>query len=190
MHDLVTLGEVMLRLSVASPARFETARQLDVLIGGAEANVAAACARLGLRAAWGSALPANPWGERIRRELAGHGVDCAHVRMTQGARVGGYFLEHGVGPRAARGVPRPRAPPLFVGQAGARPVFGLTGAPEQALEALGPLAPKATVVLLRGGDGSLVLDGGRVCRPRIAPAGQGGGPIRAGDADPARLPSE
>src|SRR3972149_6949325 len=86
MPALVTLGEVMLRLSVPSPARFETARQLDVLIGGAEANVAAACARLGLRAAWVSALPANPWGERIRRELTGHGVDCAHVRMTAGAR--------------------------------------------------------------------------------------------------------
>src|SRR3990172_12048441 len=102
MHDLVTLGEVMLRLSVASPARFETARQLDVLIGGAEANVAAACARLGLRAAWVSALPANPWGERIRRELAGHGVDCAHVRMTEGARVGVYFLQHRVAPPPTR----------------------------------------------------------------------------------------
>ena len=49
MHDLVAIGEVMLRLSIPSPARFETARQLDVQVGGAEANVAAACARLGLR---------------------------------------------------------------------------------------------------------------------------------------------
>src|SRR3972149_4427253 len=104
MHDLVTLGEVMLRLSVAPPARFEPARQLDVLIGGAEANVAAACARLGLRAAWVSALPANPWGERVRRELSAHGGDCTHVRMTDGARVGVYFLEHGVAPRPTRGL--------------------------------------------------------------------------------------
>ena len=59
MHDLVAIGEVMLRLSMPSPARIETARQLDVQIGGAEANVAAACARLGLRTAWISALPAN-----------------------------------------------------------------------------------------------------------------------------------
>ena len=62
MHDLVTLGEVMLRLAVPSPGRIETARQLDVQIGGAEANVAAACARLGLRTAWMSALPAGTWG--------------------------------------------------------------------------------------------------------------------------------
>jgi 2-dehydro-3-deoxygluconokinase len=55
MHDLVTLGEVLLRLAIPSPARFETARQLDVQIGGAEANVAAVGARLGLRTAWISA---------------------------------------------------------------------------------------------------------------------------------------
>ena len=102
MHDLVTLGEVMLRLAIPSPARFETARALDVQMGGAEANVAAACARLGLRSAWISALPANPWGERIRRELAGHGVDTAGVRMTEQARVGVYFVEYGVPPRPTR----------------------------------------------------------------------------------------
>ena len=102
MHDLVTLGEVLLRLSVPSPARFETARQLDVQVGGAEANVAAACARLGLKVAWISALPANQWGDRIRRELVGHGVDCAHVRTIEHARVGVYFLEYGVPPRPVR----------------------------------------------------------------------------------------
>src|SRR2546427_7785695 len=99
MHDVVTLGEVLLRLAVPSPARFETARTLDVQIGGAEANVAAACARLGMKAAWISALPANPWGDRVRRELAGHGVDCSYGRMVAGARLGGYFLEYGAPPR-------------------------------------------------------------------------------------------
>jgi len=99
VHDLVTLGEVLLRLSVPSPGRVETARTLDVQIGGAEANVAAACARLGMKAAWISALPANPWGDRVRRELAGHGVDCSYVRMVDGARLGVYFLEYGAPPR-------------------------------------------------------------------------------------------
>src|SRR5256712_11487159 len=119
MHDLVTLGEVLLRLSIPSPGRIETARQLDVQVGGAEANVAAACARLGLKVAWISALPANPWGERTRRELVGHGVDCAHVRMTEGARIGVYFLEYGVPPppvpllyhRRASPFPRPTEGP-------------------------------------------------------------------------------
>src|SRR3989441_3567003 len=102
MHDLVTLGEVMLRLAVPSPGRFETARQLDVQIGGAEANVAATCARLGLRTAFISALPANAWGDRVRRELASHGLDCAGVRMREDARLGVYFLEYAAPPRPIR----------------------------------------------------------------------------------------
>lgn len=102
MHDLVTLGEVLLRLSIPSPARFETARQLDLQIGGAEANVAAACARLGARTAWISALPANAWGDRVIQELRGHGVDCSFVRRPDDTRVGLYFLEYGVPPRPIR----------------------------------------------------------------------------------------
>src|SRR5260370_32293115 len=99
MHDLVTLGEVLLRLAIPSPARVETAHRLDVQIGGAEANVAAACARPGLRVAWISSLPANPLGERVRRELAGHGVDCAFVPMRENAPLGLSFLQYGVPPR-------------------------------------------------------------------------------------------
>jgi 2-dehydro-3-deoxygluconokinase len=55
-----------------------------------------------MTAAWISALPANAWGERVRRELAGHGVDCGQVRMVEGARLGLYFLEYGVPPRPIR----------------------------------------------------------------------------------------
>ena len=102
MHDLVTLGEVLLRLAVPAPARFETARALDVQVGGAEANVAAAAARLGLRTAWISALPDNPWGDRVERELRGHGVDCDGVRRIEGARLGVYFLEYAAAPRPIR----------------------------------------------------------------------------------------
>ena len=258
MHDLVAIGEVMLRLSIASPARIETVRQLDVQVGGAEANVAAACARLGLRTAWISALPANAWGERIRRELGGHGVDCAHVRMEDGARVGVYFLEFGVAPRPIRvlydrrdsafakltpeaidwepvrqarlvhvsGItpalgpgPRriveqvfreasavsfdlnyratlwspaearafvesvmPAAHHVFMGEAEARTVFGLTGPVEASLDALARLAPKATVALLQGQEGSTVLSAGRVWRPSRTYTVQVVDPVGAGDA--------
>jgi 2-dehydro-3-deoxygluconokinase len=258
MHDLVAIGEVMLRLAVASPARIETARQLDVQIGGAEANVAAACARLGLRAAWLSALPANAWGERIRRELVGHGVDCASVQMVDGARVGVYFLEFGSPPRPIRvlydrrdsafarltpealdwetvrrarcvhvsGItpalgPGPRRiveqvlreaaavsfdvnyraalwPPaearafaervlpaarhVFLGQSEAETVFGLAGPAEASVEAIARLAPKATVALMQGEAGALVLDAGRLRRPGRRHAVQVVDPVGAGDA--------
>jgi 2-dehydro-3-deoxygluconokinase len=258
MHDLVTLGEVLLRLAAPSPARFETVRQLDLQFGGAEANVAAACARLGLRTGWISALPANPWGERIRRELTGHGVDCGHVRMTEGTRVGVYFLEYGVAPRPvhvlydrrdsafarltaaqvdwepvrrarlvhltgitpalgeaprslveralaeattvsfdinyratlwsaaeARAFLEPvlaRVRYLFIGQSEAQTLFGLAGPPEQTLDALARLAPKATISVQRGEEGSIVLDGGRLFRPTRRVAVQMVDPIGAGDA--------
>src|SRR5919108_3081177 len=258
MHDLVGIGEVMLRLSIPSPARFETARQLDVQVGGAEANVAAACARLGLRTAWLSALPANPWGARIRRELTGHGVDCAHVRTVEDARLGVYFLEFGTPPRPIRvlydrrdsafarltpdaldwacvrearclhvtGItpalgPGPRAvieqalrdattvsydvnyraalwtPAearafaeyvlpvaryVFLGGAEAETVFGLGGPAEATLEALARRAPKATIALLQGESGSVVLEGGQLWRPSRRHTVQGGDPGGAGDA--------
>jgi 2-dehydro-3-deoxygluconokinase len=102
MHDLVTLGEVLLRFSIPSPGLMETCRQLDIQIGGAEANVAAACARLGLRVAWISALPDNAWGSRVRYELNGHGVDCTYVACLPSTRMGAYFLEYGVSPRPIR----------------------------------------------------------------------------------------
>jgi len=258
VHDLVTLGEVLLRLSAPSPARIETARALDVQFGGAEANVAAACARLGMRAAWISALPANAWGERVRRELAGHGVDCGHVRMVEGARMGVYFLEYGAPPRpirvlydrrdsalarltpaevdwepvrqarlvhltgitpalsaSARALSEraaaeaaaisfdvnyraalwspadarahaetvlPRARFVFAGLEEARAIFGLDGSPERIVEALSRQAPKATVSLLMGEEGSVTFDGGRVVRPRRRPHVEVVDPIGAGDA--------
>ena len=102
-HDLVGLGEVMLRLAARPPQRLEQASELDVQIGGTEANVAAACARLGLRTAVISALPSeHAWGDRTVRELTGHGVDCRGVLRRPGQRMGLYFIEYGMTPRPVR----------------------------------------------------------------------------------------
>lgn len=102
-HDLVGLGEVMLRLAAPPPQRLEQASALDVQIGGTEANVAAACARLGLRTAFISALPSeHAWGDRTVHELSGHGVDCRGVLRRPGLRMGLYFIEYGMAPRPVR----------------------------------------------------------------------------------------
>ncbi|HET8576629.1 MAG TPA: sugar kinase [Methylomirabilota bacterium] len=101
--DLVALGEVMLRLAAPPPQRLEQTVSLEVQIGGAEANVAAACARLGLRTTLISAFPAdNVWGDRIIREMTSHGIDCAGVLRRPASRIGLYFLEYGVDPRPIR----------------------------------------------------------------------------------------
>jgi 2-dehydro-3-deoxygluconokinase len=102
-HDLVGLGEVMLRLAAPPPLRLDQAISLDVQIGGSEANVLAAVSRLGLRTGLITALPAeHAWGDRTVRELSGHGVDCAGVLRRPGSRMGLYFLEYGPPPRAVR----------------------------------------------------------------------------------------
>ncbi|MBI3454530.1 MAG: sugar kinase [Candidatus Rokubacteria bacterium] len=102
LYDVVGLGEVMLRLASRAPIRLEQAQELDASFGGAEANVLCALARLGLRTAWLSALPSNPWGERCARELKAHGVDVAPVVWRARGRIGTYFLEYGVPPRPIR----------------------------------------------------------------------------------------
>jgi 2-dehydro-3-deoxygluconokinase len=76
----------------------------------------------------------------------------------------------------------PRVRYLFIGQAEARTLFDLSGAPEQTLDALARLAPQATISLQQGDEGSTVREGGRVFRPRRRPTVQVVDPIGAGDA--------
>jgi 2-dehydro-3-deoxygluconokinase len=71
---------------------------------------------------------------------------------------------------------------LFLGESEARTIFELTGAAEQTLEALSQWAPKATISLMQGDEGSVVLDGGRVVRPARRPPAKVIDPIGAGDA--------
>src|SRR5258708_12042554 len=93
----------MLRLAARPPQRLEQASDLDVQIGGTEANVAAACARLGLRTAVISVLPSDhAWGDRTIRELIGHGVDCRGVLRRPGQRFGLYSTEYAIPPPPAR----------------------------------------------------------------------------------------
>jgi len=100
MHDLVTLREVLLRLAIPSPTRFER-RASSICRSAAPRPTWPPRAPPGLGTAW---IPPcrRTLGRAHPRELTGHGVDCGHVRMTEGARVGVYFLEYGVPPRPVR----------------------------------------------------------------------------------------
>jgi 2-dehydro-3-deoxygluconokinase len=100
-YDVVTFGETMLRLSAPHFARLEETVSLDVRVGGSESNTAVALARLGLKVAWWSKLPANPMGRRIENEIRRWGVDTSSMLWDElpGARAGLYFLDFGVAPR-------------------------------------------------------------------------------------------
>jgi 2-dehydro-3-deoxygluconokinase len=91
----------MLRLASADGVRLADARTLDVTFGGGEANVAISLARLGVDAAFVTALPDNDFGDAARRFVAGHGVGVAGI-VSRPGRMGIYFLEPGAAQRPSR----------------------------------------------------------------------------------------
>lgn len=98
--SVVTFGEAMLRLSASGGERLVRAASLAVHVAGAEANVAASLAALGVHAAWAGVLPDGPLGRRAAAELAAAGVDLRLVRWAGAEdRMGLFFVEHGAGAR-------------------------------------------------------------------------------------------
>ena len=98
---VVTIGELMVRLSPPAGIRLQSARNFDVNFGGAEANVAVSLARFGMNAAFVTALPQNDLGDHAFNTLRMHGVDARFI-LRQGKRIGVYYLEHGAGPRPSK----------------------------------------------------------------------------------------
>jgi len=98
----VTFGETMIRLSPPDQLRLEQAGSLNVSAGGAELNVAAGVARLGLSSAYVSRLPTNPLGRMIANKGREFNVDVSHILWAEAERVGVYFVEYGAAPRPIR----------------------------------------------------------------------------------------
>lgn len=101
MPEVITFGEVMIRLSPPNFQRLEQARRWDVEIGGAEFNTAAGLARLGRCVEWVSRLPDNPLGRLICHRVREAGVGVSYVQHVADGRCGLYFLEFGASPRAS-----------------------------------------------------------------------------------------
>ncbi len=107
--DLVSLGEVMLRLDPGD-VRVATARQFNVWEGGGEYNVARGLRRcFGLKTAIVTALADNPVGRLLEDLMLQGGVDQSHVvwakydGVGRTTRNGLNFTERGFGVRAALG---------------------------------------------------------------------------------------
>jgi len=98
MQRFITFGEIMLRLKSPGYERFFQSPMLEATFGGGEANVSVGLARLGLNAAFVSAIPENPIGNACVAELRRHGVDTSLI-VRQGGRLGVYFLEAGANQR-------------------------------------------------------------------------------------------
>src|SRR6478672_10150374 len=98
---IVTLGEIMLRLSTPDFKRFVQADSFDVTYGGGEANVAAALCNYGLNGTFISKVPNNAIGQTAINHLRRYGVDTQFIAKG-GDRLGIYFLESGASMRASQ----------------------------------------------------------------------------------------
>jgi len=98
---VVTLGEIMLRLSTPDHQRFIQAESFDVVYGGGEANVAVSLANYGLNSYFVTKLPANPLGQSACNHLRRFGVHTDYIQWG-GDRLGIYFLETGASMRPSQ----------------------------------------------------------------------------------------
>ena len=101
MSQVITFGEVMLRLATPGFTRYSQATHLELTYGGGEANVAVSLANFGMDAAFVTRLPKNDIAERAIAELRGLGVNTSHI-VRGGERMGIYFLESGASQRASK----------------------------------------------------------------------------------------
>ena len=101
MKKIVTLGEVMMRLSPPGNQRFFQADSFGIEFGGSEANVAAALAYWGLEVAHVTAFPDQELGWAAAGKLKKLGIDTRHISFLPG-RMGIYFLEQGAMQRSSQ----------------------------------------------------------------------------------------
>lgn len=108
-YDLVSLGEIMLRLDPGD-GRVRTTRQFHVWEGGGEYNVARGLKRcFGMRTGVVTALVDNEVGRLVEDLIFQGGVDMSYLKWVKSdgigrkARNGLNFTERGFGVRAAKG---------------------------------------------------------------------------------------
>lgn len=101
MKKIVSIGEVMLRLSPPSNERFFQAHQLNIEFGGSEANVGAALAFWGNHVIHLTAFPDHEIGLSASATLRRNGIDTQFIKHYPG-RIGVYFLEQGAMQRSSK----------------------------------------------------------------------------------------
>ncbi|MGL5123152.1 MAG: PfkB family carbohydrate kinase [Fusobacteriaceae bacterium] len=101
MKKVITMGEIMLRLTSPGFQRFSQANCFDAIYGGGEANVAVSLSNFGYDAHFVSKLPKNEIGECAKQTLNKYGVKTDYIARG-GERLGIYFLETGASMRASK----------------------------------------------------------------------------------------
>lgn len=100
-RKIITIGEIMMRLSTPGNERFLQANSFEIVFGGAEANVAVSLAQWDLEAYHMTVFPDHDLGKAAMRYLKQVGVKTDWVFFGPG-RLGLYFLENGAMQRPSK----------------------------------------------------------------------------------------
>lgn len=101
MAKIITLGEIMLRLSPIGNNRFLQGDEFRIIPGGGEANVAVSLANYGHDAYFVSKLPQHEIGQIAVNALRRYGVHTKWIARG-GDRVGLYYAETGASMRPSK----------------------------------------------------------------------------------------
>ncbi len=101
MEKILTLGELMLRLTPPDYAKIDQTRSFMANYGGAEANVAVSLAYLGHRCYFISKLPPSDVGDSAIKHLRSHNI-CTDYVARGSSLMGIYFYESGFGGRPSK----------------------------------------------------------------------------------------
>ena len=101
MANILTMGEIMLRLSPPKGKRLSEKGSFDVFYGGGAANVAVSLARFNHTCSFFTKLPDHDIGDAVIGELKRQNVHTSHILRGNG-RLGIYYLEHGAGVRPSQ----------------------------------------------------------------------------------------
>lgn len=101
MAKIITLGEIMLRLSPDGQDRFVQSESFRIIPGGGEANVAISCANYGHEAYLVTKLPKHEIGQIAVNSLRRYGVNTNYI-VRGGDRVGLYYCETGASMRPSK----------------------------------------------------------------------------------------
>lgn len=99
--QVLTVGEIMMRLQPPNCDRIRQAHSFDIAFGGGEANVAVCLSQLGDKAKFFTKLPNNEIGKACEGELRKFGVNTEDI-IYGGERMGIYFCEKGYSERPSR----------------------------------------------------------------------------------------
>ena len=98
----VAFGEIMMRVAPRGHLRLRQVLpgEVEVTFAGAEANVCASWANLGVPTRYITAVPNNPLTDALVGNLQGLGIDTRHI-LRRAGRLGLYFVETGANQRSS-----------------------------------------------------------------------------------------